>query len=218
VAFLGYDPVRIRFLMFALAGLFAGIAGGLYAINYEIVTAFNLGTHASGSVLLMAYIGGVGSFAGPILGAVLVTFLQVSLGGYTEAWQLYLGLIFIVMVMTAPGGLSSILARHAPIARAGRLHRLVPIYLQALPGAVLTVLGTVALVEINYQLKIRVDQGPMVKLLGVAFDANSPASWIGALLCLVIGVALLAWAVPRVRAGWHDILGELHDLGPGASR
>src|SRR5260370_27533965 len=102
----------------------------------------------------MAYIGGVGTLAGPTLGAVLVTFLQVSLGGYTEAWQLYLGLIFIVMVMTAPGGLSSILARHAPIARAGRLHRLGPVYLMALPRALLPLPATAALAPFSYHPQI----------------------------------------------------------------
>src|ERR1700712_2856380 len=74
--FVGYDPTRVRYLMLCLAGFFAGIAGGLGAINYEIVTAENVGLAASGNVLIMAFIGGVGHFFGPIIGAILVSFLQ----------------------------------------------------------------------------------------------------------------------------------------------
>ena len=71
VRFLGYDPARVRHLVFALSGLFAGAAGGLVALNDEIVTSATLGGAASASVLVMTYIGGVGTFWGPVLGAVL---------------------------------------------------------------------------------------------------------------------------------------------------
>ena len=64
VGFLGYDPARVRFLVFALSGLFAGVAGGLQAINDEIMTSGNIGSEASGAVLLMTFIGGIGTFWG----------------------------------------------------------------------------------------------------------------------------------------------------------
>src|SRR5262249_52415208 len=69
--FVGYSQRRVRSISFCAAGLFAGVAGGLFALNYEILTAENMGLNASGAVLLMTYIGGVGSFAGPIFGAVI---------------------------------------------------------------------------------------------------------------------------------------------------
>ena len=96
VSFLGYDPARIRRVVFALSGLFAGIAGGLAALNDEIVTAAGLGGEASGNVLLMTFIGGIGTFWGPVAGAVLITFLSVALSTVTDAWQLYSGLLFVV--------------------------------------------------------------------------------------------------------------------------
>src|SRR5205814_1194441 len=58
--FVGYSQNRVRFVSFCAAGFFAGIAGGLFAVNYEILTAANMGLHASGAVLLMTYTGGIG--------------------------------------------------------------------------------------------------------------------------------------------------------------
>ena len=84
VRFIGYNTTTVRFIAFSLSGLFAGVAGGLATINFEIVNAVQMGAAESGSVILMAYIGGVGSFAGPILGAVLVTYLQLTLSDLTD--------------------------------------------------------------------------------------------------------------------------------------
>ena len=50
----------------------------------------------------MSYIGGIGYFAGPILGAIVITFLQITLSDVTNAWQLYFGLLFIGFVLFAP--------------------------------------------------------------------------------------------------------------------
>ena len=56
-----------------------------------------------------AYIGGVGFFAGPIVGAVVYTLLQTLLSNYTEIWAFYVGLIFVATVMYAPTGLTGII-------------------------------------------------------------------------------------------------------------
>ncbi len=126
VGFIGYNPASVRYLVFILSGLFAGVAGGLQALNDEIVTSSNISSEASGAVLLMTFIGGIGTFWGPVLGAILVTFLQVALSTITDAWQLYDGLLFIAAVVWAPGGLSGIILAHAPLVRAGRAGALVP--------------------------------------------------------------------------------------------
>ncbi len=72
----------------------------------------------SGTVLLMAYIGGAAQFLGPILGAIVITWLQVSLSRLHAAWLLYLGLFFMAIVLYAPGGLD----RPHDDARAHRAH------------------------------------------------------------------------------------------------
>ena len=115
--FVGYSTRMVRFIAFCTSGFFAGVAGGLAAIHYEIVTASMVGAAPSGFVLLMAYIGGIGFFIGPIVGAVLMTALQISLSDYTGAWQLYVGLMFVVVVMYVPGGLAGLLLMHRPLLR-----------------------------------------------------------------------------------------------------
>ena len=100
--FMGYDPRIVRFLQFALSGFFAGIGGGLYAITYEIVTFDALAAPLSANALLMAYIGGTGAFGGPILGAVLITLLQSGVSLLSNSWLVYVGVLFISMVIFAP--------------------------------------------------------------------------------------------------------------------
>ncbi|WP_151634665.1 branched-chain amino acid ABC transporter permease, partial [Noviherbaspirillum aerium] len=104
VEFIGYDTQWARYLTLILSGFFAGISGGLSAINFEIVTAENVSALRSGGVLLFTFIGGVGFFFGPMIGAIIGVFLTVMLSDFTKAWQLYLGVFFILIVMYAPGG------------------------------------------------------------------------------------------------------------------
>ncbi len=131
VQFVGYDPHVVRYLAFCFAGFFAGIAGALAAINFEIANSAYLGAVQSGTVLFATYIGGVGFFIGPIVGAIFVTFLSLGLSDLTPVWQLYFGLIFIAVVMFAPGGITGLLMMHRPLLRAGTLSRVLPSYLIA---------------------------------------------------------------------------------------
>jgi len=74
--FIGYNTQRVRWLMLILSSFFAGIAGGLTAINFEIVSAENVSAVRSGGVLLAAFIGGASFFFGPILGAIVFIFFS----------------------------------------------------------------------------------------------------------------------------------------------
>jgi branched-chain amino acid transport system permease protein len=62
------------------------------------------------TVLLITFVGGSGSFTGPILGAFVYIYLQNFLSDVTDRWQLFMGLIFIFMVLFVPGGLSKLLS------------------------------------------------------------------------------------------------------------
>src|SRR5215510_12710256 len=123
VRFVGYDPHVVRYLAFCFAGFFAGIAGALAAINFEIANSAYLGAVQSGLVLFATFIGGASYFFGPILGAILVTYLQLGLTSVTSVWQLYFGIIFIGIVMFAPGGIAGLLMMHRPLIRAGTIGR-----------------------------------------------------------------------------------------------
>lgn len=213
--FVGYDPQRVRYLMLVLAGFFAGVAGGLAALNYEIVTSEALSAHTSGTVILMTYVGGIGYFAGPIIGAALVTVLQIAVASVTKAWPFYLGLFFMVMVLYAPGGLASILAAHRRAWRARLLWRLAPSYLvAAVPTAVLAG-GIVALVEMAYAAVEQAESGTVqLHLLGVPLDARRTISWIGSAAVVALGLALLRWAGRGVSRQWDAIQVALHGERP----
>jgi branched-chain amino acid transport system permease protein len=159
VQFVGYDPRMVRFFQFALSGLFAGIGGGLYAITYEIVTFDALAAPLSANALLMAYIGGSASFGGPILGAVLITLLQSGVSLMSNSWLVYVGVLFISMVIFAPSGIMGLVTAHGPIVRAGQLGRLAVPYLRVLVPGMLMVAGFVGLVELTSFLTIGAAQG-----------------------------------------------------------
>ena len=209
--FVGYDPTRVRYIMLCLAAFFAGVAGALGTINYEIVTAENVGVVASGNVLIMAFIGGVGYFFGPMIGAVLVTFLQSALSSYTQAWLLYFGLFFVVMVMFAPGGIASLIMVHAPAWRERLLPRLIPSYLVCALALAVVFAGGVALVEMIYHTEGDTDKA--FRLFGVAVDASRAAPWILAALAFGVGNVLFALALRPLRRAWGDVNAELIKRG-----
>jgi branched-chain amino acid transport system permease protein len=203
--FVGYDTHRVRTLQYTLASFFAGIAGGLFAINYELVTAETIGQIPSANVLMMTYIGGVGHFFGPILGAVLVTFMQLSLANITHAWLLYFGLLFMGMVLWAPNGLAGLIMIHEPVWKAGLMKRLLPSYARAALPALILFLGAMILIEINYHLSLSTDPTTPMKLFKIKFSAQSPVSWGVALGLVVIGFWFLRRAIRGVNESWQEV-------------
>jgi branched-chain amino acid transport system permease protein len=206
VAFIGYDPQRVRFISFSLSGLFAGIAGALAAINFEIMNASQLGATQSGTVILMTFIGGVGSFAGPIIGAILVTYLQVALSDITDAWQLYFGLLFIGMVMYAPEGIAGLLARQQPLLRGRQLHRVVPHYALALLPGLAAVAGLSLTVEMTNRLTVHAGDGPAMTFFHVPIRADSIVPWLVAAVLFAGGGWLFLRAAAAARQAYDDAL------------
>jgi branched-chain amino acid transport system permease protein len=203
--FVGYNPQYVRYFILTLASGFAGVAGGLSAINYEIVTVENVNTATSGSVLLMTFIGGVGSFYGPIIGAILVTFLQVALSGYTKAWLLYFGLFFLIMVMYAPGGLASLIELHRPAWRASLARKLAPSYALAAIAGLIALAGLIGLIEIIYNIKTQAGAGTEMSLFGIKFDSANAMPWLVSAVLLIGGLLLLRWVMPQIRTSWDGI-------------
>ena len=206
--FVGYSTQMVRFIAFCTSGFFAGVAGGLAAIHYEIVTSSVVGAGPSGFVLLMAYIGGIAFFIGPIIGAVLMTALQISLSDYTGAWQLYVGLMFVFVVMYAPGGLAGLLLMHRPLVATGTLARLLPAYaLAALPALALSA-GVVLLIETSHHLLVKAAEGPKMHTLWISYDANSPLAWAAIVALLAIGFLAFRRTWPVVSGAWSGAIIE----------
>ena len=201
--FVGYDPVRVRLVVLAVAAMFAGLAGGLHALNYEIVASEAAGTGRSGAVLLMAYIGGVANFLGAILGAVTITWLQVSLSDYTTAWQLYLGLFFVLFVLFAPRGLAGLIVMHREVARTRAFFGLLRSYAIALLPAIVMAIGAIVLIEINYRRATQPEAGPKMTLFWIDLDSSTPWPWLAAIALLAIGFWLFRASLPAVSSAWE---------------
>ncbi len=213
VEFIGYNPQRVRFIAFCVAAAFAGLAGGLHAINYEIVAAEAVGATRSGAVLLMVYIGGVHHFIGAILGAVAITWLEVSLSDYTTAWMLYLGLLFMGIVAFVPGGLAGLVMIHLSALRTRAIAPILRSYLAALPFAVVASLGAVTLIEIAYRRSTQPEAGSLMKLFWIPMDTAKPWPWVAAALSMVAGAVALRRLWPRVSAAWQLAGEEIHARG-----
>jgi branched-chain amino acid transport system permease protein len=204
--FVGYDPRIVRFLQFALSGFYSGIAGGLFAITYEIVTFDAVAAPLAANALLMAYIGGATTFFGPVLGAILITLLQSGVSLMSNSWLVYVGVLFIVMVTFAPAGLTGIMLEHAPIVRAGLLHRLMLPYLRVLVPGLIMLLGFVGMVELLSFLTIGMAEGKQLVLLGHRIDIFSAAPWLVSLLCLIGGGAWLAIETRYFKRVWDNLM------------
>lgn len=200
--FVGYNTQRVRLVAFAMAGLFAGLAGGLHAINYEIVSADAVSAQRSGTVLIMAYIGGAAYFIGPILGAIVITWLQSSLSDYTSAWLLYLGVFFIVMILYAPSGLAGLLMMHRPIVRTRAFLRVLAAYAIALMPLAVAAAGAVLAIEMSYRLATQPELGTRLRVLWTPVDAASPWPWLVGAVALVAGGLLFRATWPVVAAAW----------------
>ena len=193
VEFIGYNPQRVRYFAFTIAGFFAGIGGGLAAINFEIVSgADSLSLARSGSYLLFTFLGGATVFFGPIIGAVLLVLASVLLSELTQAWLLYLGLVFLLMVVFAPGGMASLVVVGLRVARQGRLPALLLPCLALAGAALVPLLGAACMVEMTYHLQLNTAMGPRMDFLGMELDATSWRSWCGAGAVLLSGLGLFA--------------------------
>jgi branched-chain amino acid transport system permease protein len=209
VQFIGYDPQRVRYLAFVIAGFFAGIGGALAAINSEIVTAEAVSTVRSGNLLMFTFLGGTAFFAGPILGAGLMVLALVLLSEWTMAWLLYVGLVFLLMVMYAPGGLASVVVVHGRRLSRGGLGRLGTGYLVLAAAALAALAGAAALIEMLYHLQLNATVGPELRFMGLTLNAAQIGHWLGAALVFVAGLGCFALARRSFQRRWHCIQAEI---------
>jgi branched-chain amino acid transport system permease protein len=205
VEFVGYDTQRVRYFAFIIAGFFAGISGGLAALNFEIVTAEVVGAARSGAYLLFTFLGGATFFFGPIIGAVLMVLAFVLLSEYTQAWLLYLGLVFLFMVMYAPGGIASLIMMNLRVAAFGKLRQLWVSYLAMLVTVLVLLVGAGAMIEMVYHLQLSTSLGSKLQFMGVTLDAKNLNSWFGAAFVMLTGLGLFELVRRQFLVQWGEI-------------
>lgn len=209
VEFIGYNPQRVRYYAFIVAGFFAGIGGGLAAINSEIVTAEVVSGARSGSLLLFTFLGGSTFFFGPIIGAGLMVLALLFLSELSMAWLLYIGLLFLFMVMYAPGGLASLIMMNLRVASFGKLRPLWVGYLALAVTALTALAGAAAMVEMTYHLQLNAALGAELVFMGARLNVLDLNSWLGAALVLATGLGLFELTRRRFLAQWGQIQDEI---------
>ena len=207
-AFIGYNVRHVRWIAFTLSATFAGAAGSLHAINYEHIGFESVSIVQSGQVLFMAFIGGVGHFLGPVIGAIGLTYLDSVLLDITEAWLLYLGVTFSVIVAFAPGGLAGLIVMHGPIARTNKslLLALIKPYSSAIGSTLIAVTGLIGIIEMLY-FKSLISKGEgEVIIFWTEFNANGITSWLMFSVLILSGIYLCKITYPKAREGWDNAI------------
>ena len=108
---IGIDVKRTHWMAFALAGGFAGLAGGLYAFSKGSISPETLAIPRSVDALVMVLLGGLNALAGPLLGAAAFTWLSDTLARATEYWHAVFGATILLIVVAAPMGIGGALQR-----------------------------------------------------------------------------------------------------------
>jgi len=209
VEFIGYNTQRVRYLAFIIAGFFAGISGGLGALNFEIVTAEVVGTGRSGGYLLFTFLGGATFFFGPIIGGILMVLAFVLLSEFTKAWLLYLGLLFLFMVMYAPGGIASLIMMNLRVAAFGKLKQIWVSYLGLFLTAFVALVGAGAMIEMVYHLQLNSALGDSLKFMGITLNARGVDSWFGSVFVMLTGLGLFEVVRRQFQIEWGDIQVEI---------
>ena len=110
VRFMGYDPAVMKALIFAVSGGIAGIAGALFVPQVGIISPSSMGIMQSIEVAVWVAVGGRGTLAGPVIGAVLVNAAKSGLSeSFPVIWQFFLGGLFISAVLLFPAGIMGVI-------------------------------------------------------------------------------------------------------------
>jgi branched-chain amino acid transport system permease protein len=107
----GYDVTLTRLITFVLSGGFCGLAGALAAVHLSIVPIEILHYDTSGMVVMIALLGGMGTFFGPMVGAAAYLLLENLVSLWTVHWQLIVGAVFMICVLFFPAGIWGTLIR-----------------------------------------------------------------------------------------------------------
>jgi branched-chain amino acid transport system permease protein len=205
VEFVGYDTQKVRYISFVIAAFFAGISGGLAALNFEIVTSEVVSGYRSGAYLLFTFLGGATFFFGPIIGAVLMVLAFVLLSEFTKAWLLYLGLVFLFMVMFAPGGFASLIMMNVRVAAFGKLKPLWRNYLALFVTGFIAFAGAASMIEMLYHLQLGAALGSQLTFMGMQLNTASAGSWGAAAAVMLVALGFFELARRRFALKWGDI-------------
>ena len=208
--FLGYDVHKLSVLVFAVSGLFSGVAGGLQVVSNEAANYVLFDPHLSAAVVLNSYIGGVKVFLGPALGASLMTFFGYAVSDLTQSWLLYQGILFVLVMMFMPAGLAGLFGLSGTLRARHGFAALLPVAALAIAAALLLSEGGTFLVELlqrlfsqDYRALAAANAAlpwPPVALFGTAWSPTAAATWLVPAALLAVGGAFVHLARRRLLA------------------
>lgn len=109
VATVGISPYQIQLLVFTISGMITGLAGALFADLNRFVSPSMFSWQTSGEIMVFIILGGVARLCGPVVGAVVFITLEHFLGGLSDYWHIYLGVLLLLIVLFARGGIIGLL-------------------------------------------------------------------------------------------------------------
>ncbi len=101
----GYNTTLVKFFTLVLSALYGGLAGALNTLYLNYVPLASLFWLTSGTIVMMTILGGKGTLLGPLVGAAVFLFLQNTISLFTPRWELFVGSIFVVIILVFPGGI-----------------------------------------------------------------------------------------------------------------
>jgi len=211
--FVGYNTQRVRWMAFSLSSFFAGLAGALFALHFEHVGFEAAGLELSGEILFATNMGGIGHFLGPILGAILFTFLKGILSDLSSIWYLYFGAVFLLTILFAPQGIAGLILRHEPVWKTDYrlLGKMVLPYLGALVAILIAACGVIALIEMINFVADEYSSGSIIRIYGIGVETRSFLSWLAFGIIAIIGIGLCKVTFPIVTRNWNAIMDTVEE-------
>lgn len=198
LSFMGFNTYRAKIVVFATSSMFAGIAGGLFAIVNESANYALFGLGYSSAVILQTIVGGASVFLGPALGAVILTLFGHFVSDMTRIWLLHQGVLFILVMLLLPDGLAA--AMKCTVGELMRRdHEALQRRASMLGPWVLIIVGFVFIVEVlsrvfvqDYQSQVaRTMQWPPIRIFWSEWYPLSVITWALPVIVVLTGVALL---------------------------
>ncbi|HWK69289.1 MAG TPA: branched-chain amino acid ABC transporter permease [Burkholderiaceae bacterium] len=198
LSFLGYEVHRINVLIFAISGMFSGVAGALQVVSNEAANYVVFDPSLSAAVVLNTYIGGVNVFLGPALGAALMTFFGYAVSDLTQSWLLYQGLLFVLVMMFMPTGLSGLAVLAIAAAKRHGIRAVAPaaaLYLAAFASLTAAIVFLAELLGRVFSQDYKAlsqaagsGELPPVLLFGWSWSPAGMLTWLVPLALMVLGI------------------------------
>ena len=200
---LGLAPQALRYRALLVSAGYCGLAGGLYALNFEHVSTEVFSAQRSGLFMLFSLLGGVRYLAGPLVGGVLMVLAMGWLSHFTPAWMLYVGFLFTGVVLWTPQGLAGWLAEQPQRILHLGLNRYVRQSLTLWAAMLCALLGAIALIEMTYRWQERSLMGAEWHFGGLTLNTALPGHWLLAAGVLGLGMFALRKAHRRNERAWR---------------